>query len=92
VDSLGHNASGFSGLLPEIRLEPHGQIVQGGQVPEPQTWELVAAGEAIVTTGTRTHRGRGRVGRNKGGRIVGDGLFFTRIVDHPRVRSLTMGR
>ena len=52
----------------------------------------IRRGEAIVTTGTRTHRGRGRVGRNKGGRIVGDGLFFMRIVDHPRVRSLTMGR
>ena len=47
VDSLGHNASGFSGLLPEITLELHGQIVHGGQVPEPQTWELVAAGLAV---------------------------------------------
>jgi hypothetical protein len=48
VDSVGHNASGFSGLLPEITPELRGQIVQGGgQVPLPPTQVLLAVSVAV---------------------------------------------
>jgi hypothetical protein len=54
--SLGHNASGFSGALPDVTLLIKANVTAGSTVPEPESLLLMAIGMAALIASRRRAR------------------------------------